>query len=356
MDEDDDMSADKEELRFTYESSTLDFNLQTNGDWVIRSHPAWCTVNTQKGNGNQLIKVTVQENNGSHERKGYLNIIGGNGDYLNFPISQEMNKEEDVISLSQPEILFTSKGGYKLVDLKANGRWNIASTIPDWFTLNMREGISNTTLYITAEQNKNSQPREAYILFKRGDAQVILAIKQEKTESSFSLKDSKLIFSSDGGQQKTRITSNDVWSVANNLPYWCKVTPSYGQSNSEVTVTVDSYTGADRSCEVIFICGSSTAKLIIEQRGETSLRLSQSNVSFTAEGGRSTIQIETNSSWNINLDNVPSFCRISPASGNSSGELTIEMDENPNRGQRSLTLYVVSGNARELLYIRQAGR
>ena len=80
--------------------------------------------------------------------------------------------------------------------------------------------------------------------------------------------DTEIFFESEASDTKLTITCNGDWT-ATNIPDWCEISPSSGEKESEITVSVSDNNGEEvRTAEIILSCGNASESIVITQYGK----------------------------------------------------------------------------------------
>ena len=98
----------------------------------------------------------------------------------------------------------------------------------------------------------------------------IVACEQEKT-TTLSLDQTSLEFSADGGSKTVKVMTNTDWTLTTDGADWYTVSPTEGNGNTEVTVTIGEYTDVSvRTAQIKFEVDGHVENLaILQNRPET---------------------------------------------------------------------------------------
>ncbi|MDR0416953.1 MAG: BACON domain-containing protein [Propionibacteriaceae bacterium] len=142
-----------------------------------------------------------------------------------------------------------------------------------------------------------------------------------------------------------------------NLPVWLTAIPWHriGSAAFETSMRIAFNPGPARSAQVTVRGGSTTVVFRVTQEGST-LDLSTSKWSPTAEGGASQVTVETNQEggWAAVVDGAPPWLAVTPAAGVSGGRMTVTAQ--PNTGDaRSALVLVTAGGLAKTVAVSQSG-
>ena len=81
-----------ETLSYENTGGTQSFTITSNTNWTI-SCPDWCSLSTNKGNGNATVSVVVGENTTTAQRSGQIKISGNGVSDVTISVSQKAGEE-----------------------------------------------------------------------------------------------------------------------------------------------------------------------------------------------------------------------------------------------------------------------
>jgi hypothetical protein len=158
-------------------------------------------------------------------------------------------------------------------------------------------------------------------------------------------------FTNIAGNKSATINSNSSWTVSYDAS-WITVSPTSGNNNGTLTISVSNNSGAERS-GIVTVSGCNTTKTItVTQSGTCNLSLSKTNLDFTSSAGNNTVNVTSNSSWTVSDDK--SWITVSPASDSNNGTLTISVTANSG-SQRSGTVKVSGCSTTKEITVTQSG-
>lgn len=81
------------------------------------------------------------------------------------------------MSLTPTVVDLPAKGGSQVITITSNTAWGASANVT-WANLSATNGVANSTLTVTLEDNNNTSPREAIITFSYGKDQQTVTINQ----------------------------------------------------------------------------------------------------------------------------------------------------------------------------------
>jgi uncharacterized protein (TIGR02145 family) len=125
-----------------------------NCNWTASSNVPWASVNPQNGTGSQSLTITVDENTGTNDRTGTINIAGET-----FTIMQAGGScSYDISPMSSD---FDDSGGSSTTSITTssqNCNWTASSNV-SWADVVPSSGTGDGSVTITVEENQGSDER-----------------------------------------------------------------------------------------------------------------------------------------------------------------------------------------------------
>ena len=81
------------------------------------------------------------------------------------------------MSLTPTVVDLPAKGGSQVITITSNTAWGASANVT-WANLSATNGVANSTLTVTLEDNNTTSPREAIITFSYGKDQQTVTINQ----------------------------------------------------------------------------------------------------------------------------------------------------------------------------------
>ena len=212
-------------------------------------------------------------------------------------------------------------------------------------------GSGNGTLVVITDQNKDVQPREAYITLKSdGGLKQRIKIRQTSGDANMSISERSLDFTAaPTAAQQLVIESNQGWNIQ--IPTgvdWIHLDKTSGTAGTQtVNVTVDRIqSDVARSAKLNVIYGSSSAQVLVRQDGLSSddimLYVNPGELYVEGRGGEQMIRVESNANWRAFVpSSAQSWMHIENASGTGNGEIRVWCEPNPDSNRERLSLIVI---------------
>ncbi|MDR0559749.1 MAG: leucine-rich repeat protein [Prevotellaceae bacterium] len=159
-------------------------------------------------------------------------------------------------------------------------------------------------------------------------------------------------FSASGGTTTITITSNQSWTVQNNVS-WLTVSQTGGSNNGTFTVTATANTSASwRNATITVTGGGITRTIPVWQESAPLFNVSPDSCHISASGGTTTITVTSNQSWTV--QNNASWLTVSQTGGSNNGTFTITATTNTSASQRSANITVTGGGITRTITVYQA--
>jgi hypothetical protein len=142
-----------------------------------------------------------------------------------------------------------------------------------------------------------------------------------------------------GGAKTLSVASNVAWTATSSQS-WLKISPAAGEGEGAITVTAEANTGFDaRTADVTVKTETLTETAKITQIGLTpTISALPETVSATAEGGKFTIDVVSNTNWTLMVPGASDWCQPDIAKGSGSGKVVLTITANKVTSARSVEL------------------
>lgn len=162
-----------------------------------------------------------------------------------------------------------SEGAQFTLTVTSNGDWRISSD-SQWITHFPSGGVKNeaTEVKVTVAENTGFDSRDGALTIKSGSVSKVVNIHQIST-NQLTLSSNELMCGSAESELSVTVNSNVNWEAVVDVD-WCIAVPSNGiAGKTEVVVkTLVNDTSKDRTANVTFKAGESTAVATVTQYGE----------------------------------------------------------------------------------------
>ncbi len=209
----------------------------------------------------------------------------------------------------------------------------------------------NSKNYKQAQENYQNvlgeNPKDSYAKAQLGKSSEALAA------TTLSLSRMDLSFSSSGGREGIAVNTNAASFSITKLPPWCSVDKSASSFSLVCTANTGNTT---RYGYFTVTAGDKTIRVDVTQSGiatktATTLTISRQNISFTASGGRTIIDVKTNASdYQIRL--LPRWCTVV---AKHDTWFTISCGPNSSPRSRNSGFKVIAGDKEVEITVNQAG-
>lgn len=166
-----------------------------------------------------------------------------------------------------------------------------------------------------------------------------------------------IVFPSKGGEDYFDIETNTDWVIGNDAD-WLTIEPKEGNGNSSITLTAtasDVYD--DRNTVITVKAGDKTETFTVTQKYAEALLVTKNKFDIPQEGGDFTIEIQSNISYEIQIDSdSQSWISEAPQSkALTTYTHTFSVESNPNTTKRDGSIEIIGSNGKtETVNIYQA--
>lgn len=256
---------------------SYEVTVTTNNDWEakVSAEAEWLTVSPASGkSGKSALAISVSENTSHDSRMGGVTLRAGKL-RKQISIAQAPAPNNDLITLSVPDVRFDHKAASSVVAVTSNVDWK-ASCTADWVTVAPASGkasasAANVSIAVAANTGKTN--REAVVVFSGGDAKdVEFSIFQEAFESIVTSA-SSVSFKYDGTSTDNvvNVEANVAWT-ATASDSWIKVSPASGAKGATVSMTITAdpnEADTERKGSVTLTGGSAVETIAVTQGGHS---------------------------------------------------------------------------------------
>lgn len=278
------LSINKTDFTLKSKNDTVTFEIDSNTAWEVSTgdESDWLTIEPSKGNGTTVVTLTAKDNQGD-ERKAKLKVSW---------TDKDDSEQTETLSVTQ------SEGGkeQKLID--------------------MPEPPIPVKLDLFANVNK-----------------------------------SRVLFTASGGSQSITISSNTEWALTVKGGDWLTTDVTEGKGNKSIKLNALSIAStADRTATIVLTWNddngkSQTKSVSITQKGATPqptpfLNVSSGRASFKSSGGSSTVNIKSNTDWDVTVSGGGDWLTVSPKQGKGNKSIVLKANTNASTADRSATVKI----------------
>ena len=264
----------------------------------------------------------------------------------------EAKPAKEILIVEGGSIEFRGNETDKSVAINADCAWTVEYEQGDFdgqLTVQPLKGSGNGTLLITSNENTGLSERNATItLTSDGGLKQKISIRQTSGDPAMNVsKDTYDFDAVPTESQQLTITSNTSWSIQ--VPAgvdWLHLSKTSGSNSDAIDITVDEIqSDADRSATFTILYGSSTAGIVVNQKGKSNIELTVAPNElpyFAAAGGTQTVRITSNASWRAFVpSSAQSWLRVEPSQGVGNGEINVTVTENTDSRRERLSMVII---------------
>ncbi len=335
------LDVSSETLDFPCETGSSSVRVSSTSGWTAQSDAEWCSVNPASGSGNQeALTVFVQANDDIQARTCHIRVDNG----LNSR-TITVSQAPPVIQMefSPSTLSFSCNDASDISKLSSSVRWT-AQSDADWCTVIPASGGSGThNLFISVKRNEAHSSRSCHVTVIAGDKKSTLTVSQEAGAETLRVESGSLEFGHESESVSIGVYSNTDWTVSSSES-WCKVSPTSGDGDKEITVSVSKNAGLSaRSAEIMVRTGDA-AKMIpitVSQKGAPEeISLSVSTVNAPKAGSVCQLTVHSNAEWEVM--GGEEWVDLSETTGNGNRNITLTIHENEWTNTRSMDLVFVT--------------
>lgn len=336
-------------------SATVAFSAP--GDWEATSNAEWLTLSPSKGTaGDMTMTITAAANKETAPRTTTVKVsIPETGLSESVVVSQEAGEPDPVLEVSPDKGTVPATGGSLQISITANNAWTVTCS-ETWVSIAPASGKDNATVTLLAAANTQTKARTATILVASGSLSKAVTLTQEAAVPDPVLEVSPLqaSFKAEGGNIQITVTANNAWT-ATCSDSWISLSAASGTANATVVLTAAKNTVTrDRAATVTVSSGNLSKTITVTQEAaipDPVLEVTPDKGSFTAEGGNIQFNITANNPWTATCSE--SWIQLAPASGSSSGTITVVASANTVTQARTATVLITSSNLSKAITLTQ---
>jgi hypothetical protein len=278
---------------------------------------------------------------GNHSYKVVVDSVSGESNTSNNEKTVNINvTEPPSISASPSSVYCNHYGETKSSNITANVSWS-ASDNSSWISTSS----SSSQVNITCQRNTSTSQRTGKVTVSGSGASDYIDVIQDKAPEELSVSPTSKYFQHTGGNSSLNVTSNISWSVNETID-WLSVS----KSSSSFSIQCDANETTNQRSATITVSGGSLSRQvqITQERAPDKLEVNPLSKTFTYTGGNSTITVNSNISWNVNV--TSNWLSVSK----SSNSFSIQCNANDTTSQRTATITVSGGSLSRQVQITQS--
>ncbi|MBE9487569.1 MAG: C39 family peptidase [Bacteroidetes bacterium] len=285
-------------------------------------------------------------------------IITGCGESEIIPVVEKEN-----IQLFTKDVIFSAKGETKQLKFASEKDWNLSLKGDDvsWCSLSVSSGIAGDVIVdITALKNDNDNERKLEVVIDSQEETKSIIVSQVSKIFEYSLSVDKHSFNCTCEEQEINI------SVSSNVTPDISVNESWISVINSKSVTTKVYkfklsknsTFVKREAEITFVVGDKKEKIVVNQSisdvVDDYLTTDKTTYDISADGGNITMNLESNKTINLTIDDSSSSWIKNISSKKSSFDF--EIFSNSNTVKRVGRLTFIAGSEKLQITINQEGK
>ena len=300
--------------------------------WKVDNAIDWVSISAANGQSNSNINVSTSENKDANTARTGVFYIKADVSDWNYEtgVSVSQAAATPYINVSQSNITLKGTACTATFNITSNCSYTVTNDA-DWLTLSQKDN----SFVLNATANETSQYRTTTILFSyNGIGQASNKIVVTQAPASINASTKTLKFENTAGEIKVEVTSESKWTASTSYS-WINVTPNSGEAGtSSITISVSPNTSVDERIGYVFLSIGleERIQIPIKQRG-IYIETDKSQYDFDASSGTQTIQVNSNTSWQVS--SVPSWIKVDKTSGTGNSAIKVTVEDNPNTTERN---------------------
>lgn len=216
------------------------------------------------------------------------------------------SKDEDPkIEVSASQVYLPNNNNPITFTVNSNVPWTASQSGTTTFNVSPTSGQAGTTTVSVSSSSVNTSSEERKTILSINGTGVAATVTLIQPSATFSISPTTLAMENVESSKNFTITSNLTWSIpTNNLPEWIKsITPSSGEGNGEITITVnDSKNRKEKNTHILRVEYAGTfASIVIEQAPAANTAPTAPTGLIPADGS-SNISVAPTFRWDASTD------------------------------------------------------
>lgn len=269
---------------------------------------------------------------------------------------------------------FSYQGGEKKITVTSTGNWKLDETtpLPDWLSVEPKQGGSGTQVTVTAVPNAESGIHRAALTFVLSDAantkQVVVLTQAGRPDVFITVAPYQdYTFSIEGEKKENYFTveSSGAWEVTSSNAEWFPVETKTGAAGTtKITIKAEANSKEERKTKLTFALKDKPEikqEVTLKQKGFFISVTPAEGYTFPASGEtkENYFTVESSLAWKVTSSNADWF-PVETREGNAgTTKVTIKADANSSKDERMTELtFALKDNAevKQLVTLRQSGK
>ncbi|MCB0744061.1 MAG: BACON domain-containing protein, partial [Ignavibacteriae bacterium] len=324
--------------------------ISSNISWSITENLDWLTLSQSNGSNNQEVTVYFDENNSSSSRSGEI-VINGNNFTRIVKVEQE---EKEYLDIFPTDIELIHYDGTFKIAVNSNRDWNVEN-LNDWLGLNKYTGSGNDSIEVNYEKNKTILPRDGIIKVYSKNFLRELHIRQQGAPHILELSDKNIKIESLQGANKLFIHSNADWKIKS-TENWLELNKhsGFGEDSVEIDYSENRLVKNRTGLIIVSKDNISDTTLYTQSMAMPFLHISADSVFANADSNEITLNIESNTNWNIISDK--NWLWAKPNNGYGNSEIKVYVKSNKDSLSRTIRMFIEGDeHVSAELFVKQKG-
>ncbi|WP_303186613.1 BACON domain-containing protein [Phocaeicola coprocola] len=288
-------------LSLTSSSQTISLQVETNTHYRLSSDASWLVCDmTGLGNWSNP-SFTVSANELTSSREATITVTSEDGSLVRTVQVVQEGRDEVLLNVFPSFLSLTSNSQRISLQVETNTRYRLSSDA-SWLVCDMT-GLGNwSNPSFTVSANELTSSREATITVTSEDGSLVRTVQvvQEGEAVYLDVSPSSLSLTSSSQTISLQVETNTHYRLSSDASWLvCDMTGLGNWSNPSFTVSVNESTSSrEATITVTSEDGSLVRTVQVVQKGEAVyLDVSPSNISATAEGGKFTFTVNSNTQY-----------------------------------------------------------
>lgn len=324
------------EYNFTSGGGKMEITIESNKPWAATTTLG--RLSKKSGDsGSSKITLTVPENEKEEILNAVVSFTAGKAT-AEVTITQDAYVAPDSIVVDPTEIAFENMGGSLSIVITANKPWAAVTTLG---TLSQDSGDSGETeITLTVPINAEPEELKGTVTFTAGTANANITILQNAAEEILEVIPNDWVFSKNAESADFEIESNTKWFVTDYPSWVTAITPTEGEEEATLTISVDKNDTMVRKTGTIILTtakGKTAGINVAQRRVRSNIAVSPTSGLAMAEGDTLTLTVTSEDDWTANFEEPISS--VVPSTGKEGDtNVTVKVCNNRNMAKRNLTV------------------
>ncbi len=345
--------------------ATKNISFVTDCGWAINCDANWLDISSKSGvAGNQLIRVTAEENKDVKERSAIIHIVSENiASNCQVEVIQKAGKA--FITPLNMDLQINADGESMVIPVEANVSF-VAKSNAEWCEVSAADSYSNgKNLSIVVAPNNLPESRNTKIILENSEHKISVSINVEQKASEAYIKPEKneIEVSAEKSVIDIEIDANvDYNYTISSYQSWCKVAKSsggVGKSTLSIEVDDNAISVSRRATVTLYneTYAVSGAIVITQLGAEAYISLPEESITMPANAESKRLTFDSNISYIITSNADWCSVKYYIFDGTKTHDMIISVTANDTTSSRTATITVSNANynvTRTLIVVQEA--